>query len=77
MCRYSVQLSPWQLVIRSPDSVLFVSTFNRLSLACLPPEPFPSVDISASSFATAQKQNIILASFRLEVVVFFILFFYY
>lgn len=50
MCRRSVQLSPWQPVIRSPrgltetrppDSVLFVSTFNRLSLACLPPEPFP------------------------------------
>lgn len=53
MRRGSVQLSPWQLVIcslpppkgatetRSPDSVLFVSTFNRLSLACLPPEPFP------------------------------------
>lgn len=87
MCRCGVQLSPWQLVICSPwgltetlnpDSRLFVSTFNRLSLACLLPEPFP-LDISASSFARCvltEAEEYYSWLIRVEVVIFFIPFFF-
>lgn len=69
---------------RSPDSVLFVSTFNRLSLACLPPEPFPLWTFQPPRLLTdvrrLKQKNYYSCLIRVEVVIFvsipFFLFFY-
>lgn len=90
MCGCSVQLSPWQLVVcsprgltetRSPDSVLFVATFNRLSLARLPPEPFPLWTFQPPPLllrrcVSTEAEEHYSWLIRVEVVIFFPAFFF-